>query len=134
MRINPILLYVSLVIFPVAGVFGIVRLGKRLRAPRAVRGVWRIDPTESAPRTLACAGLAASSDPLMLTVSQSGPHLILTFGDDHRVELVGDINGEVVSAESSSATTAIDRESRPAIHLQAIVDRQAGSDRLHGVL
>jgi hypothetical protein len=78
--------------------------------------------------------LAASSDPLILTVSQSGPHLILTFGDDHRVELVGDINGEVVSGESSSATTAIDRESRPAIHLRAILDRQSGSDRLHGVL
>ncbi len=97
-------------------------------------GVWRIDLSPHAPRTLDCDGLAVSSHPLILTVSQSGSHLILTFGDDHRVELVGDIDGEVVSGESSSPTTAMNRGGRSPIHMQAIVDRQSGSDRLHGVL
>ncbi len=97
-------------------------------------GVWRIDLSPRAPRTPACDGLDVSSHPLILTVSQSGPHLILTFGDDNRVELVGDINGEVVSGESASPATAMNREGRPPIHMQANVDRQSGSDRLYGML
>ena len=134
MRINPILLYLSLVVFPVAGVFGIVRLGKRLRAPVSVGGVWRVDLSPRAPLTPACDGLDVSSHPLILTVSQSGPHLILTFGEDKRVELVGAIDGEVVSGKSSAPTTAMNREGRSPIHMQAVVERQSESDRLHGVL
>ena len=58
----------------------------------------------------------------------------MTVGEDNRVESVGDINGEVLSGESSSPTTAINREGRSPIHMQAVVDRQSRSDRLYGVL
>jgi hypothetical protein len=71
---------------------------------------------------------------LTLNVSQSGSRLILTFGEDKRVELVGDINGEVVSGESSSPAAAAGRGGRSPIHMRAVVDRQSGSERLRGVL
>jgi hypothetical protein len=100
----------------------------------SVGGIWRIELSPRAPLTPDCDGLDVSSLPLILNVSQSGSHLILTFGEDKRVELVGDIDGEVVSGESSAPATAMHRGGRPPIHMRAVVERQSESDRLRGVL
>jgi len=58
----------------------------------------------------------------------------LTVGEDNGVEPVGDINGEVLSGESSSPKTAINREGHSPIHMQAVVNRQSRLNRLHAVL
>jgi hypothetical protein len=124
------LLYLVLVGIPIVGVFGIVRLGRDLKPPISVGGVWNIEGSPRPAGVLPCNNFG--SDPLILTISQSGSHLALKFNDPNETKLSGEINDAVISARSQEGQTA----SRPAsvLQLQARVDRQPGLHVLQGVL
>jgi len=134
---KPVLLYLVLVGLPIAGVFGIVRLGKKLPAPVSVGGVWKLEFNSREADISPCEGFAVWSQPLMLTISQSGPHLVLTFSDENKTELLGTIKEGRLSAESFYQATAVAgtvSDAKSAIQLQADIDRQLESDYLRGVL
>jgi hypothetical protein len=134
---KPVLLYLLLVGLPIAGVFGIVRLGKKLHAPVSVGGVWKVEFNPRDQDIPPCEGFAVSSQPLILTISQSGPRLALTFSDKNKTDLLGTIKDGLVSAESFHQATAVTgkmSDAKSAIQLQAGIDRQLDSDYLRGVL
>ena len=117
-----VLLYLVLVGAPVAGVYGIVCLGQDLKPPMSVAGAWNLELT---PRTAdTCKGFTVSSKSLILKITQTGPHLVLTLNDQSATRLSGEVNFESLTARSQSATSAI--------QMQAKIDRQSAWERLSG--
>lgn len=71
--------YVAMLILCAGGLWGIVRIGGRLRAPPSLAGTWDIDP----PATPATAtGLGAS-----MTVEQSGRFVQVRFASGRTLDL-----------------------------------------------
>ena len=106
-----LLLYLVLVGLPLAGLFGILRLGSRLEAPPAIGGAWAVT---AAPG-------AALPDSLHL--SQSGVHLSVTAGG---AKLSGRLEGGALSAAAPAGAGPC------AASLRARVEASAG--RMAGTL
>lgn len=131
-----VLLYLVLVGAPVAGVFGIVRLGQDLKPPMSVGGAWNVELSPRTADDLPCNDFTVSSNLLILKVAQSGPHLVLTLNDQGATRLSGEINRGSLTAKSLELIGATPGASNAtsAIQLQANVDRKPGLDRLWGTL
>jgi hypothetical protein len=134
-----VFLYLSLVAIPLAGVVGILRLGETLTPPTSIGGAWRIEANPPEAGEPAC-GLSLSlwvQQPV-LTISQSGSHLLLTLNNQQSTTLVGEIEGATVVADESvsrrRAQANAAEAQAAAAHLEASVDRQAEPGRLQGVL
>ena len=129
-----VLLYLVLVGAPVAGIYGIVCLGQDLKPPMSVAGAWTVELAPRAPDTPPCKGFVVSSKSLILKVTQSGPHLLLTLNDQSATRLSGEVNFESLSArspeevETRQGATGI----TSSIEVQAGIDRHSGVDRLSG--
>src|SRR5205823_4667820 len=82
-------IYVLLVAVPLVALAAILHAGKRLRAPAAVAGEWRVDvaglPLDS----------AAAAAFRTLSIAQSGPHLSITLAGR---EMRGSLSGDSVAA------------------------------------
>jgi hypothetical protein len=122
--------YFVMVGIPIVGVFGILRLGKDLKPPISVGGVWNVEVRSPPAGALPCNNFG--SNPRILTISQSGPHLSLEFDSPNETKLSGEINDEIIGARSQVGRTASGPE--PVLQLQARVDRQPGFHVLEGVL
>lgn len=125
-----ILLYFALLGVSVAGAFGIVRLGRNLPAPISVGGVWNVEPGPQSAEALRCSNFG--SNPLVLTISQSGSRLVVDFDDPKKTKLAGEIHDEIIVARSQAGRT--ESEPASALQLQAKVNRQPGLHLLEGVL
>ena len=81
-----VVLYLMMVGLPLFGVTVVLRSGRDLRAPWAMDGTWRLQPTTP------CAPPSPPGE-LRLTVSQSGPHLaaVLTGSRGVRSTLSGEL-------------------------------------------
>ena len=130
-----LLLYLVLVGLPVAGVFGIVWLGRDLKPPISVGGAWSVELSNRTGVTLPCYAFSSSKE-LILHVSQSGPHLVLTLNDQNATGLSGELNGTSLTAKSLEkiALTPGAPGQSTAIQLQANIDRLPGLERLRGTL
>jgi len=129
-----ILLYLVLVGAPVAGIYGIVCLGQDLKPPTSVAGAWTVELTPRTADTPPCKGFIVSSKSLILKVTQSGPHLVLTLNDQSATRFSGEVNFESLTAKSLEEIEA--RQGAPgittSIEVQAGIDRHSGVDRLSG--
>lgn len=133
-----VLVYLFLVGMPLAGVIGILRIGETLTPPIAVGGVWRLEVSPPAGDEPACDDPLLQSTPPVLTISQSGPHLRLSFNDAGRTTLVGEIRGETVTAEAVGAGSVAEANASEgaavSTSLEARIDPQTAPGRLRGVL
>ncbi len=133
---KPILLYLFLVGVPVLAVSEVLRAGQRLRPPVFVEGTWMIERDAGAEAS--CSDDVISSDSTVLTISQSGPHLVLTLNGRNRTTLEGEIHDAKITAVTAGFASLSSPDSQgaavPEIQLNATVERTSGSDRLLGAL
>lgn len=120
------LLYLLLIGMPVLGILGLLRLGRDLTPPLSVRGSWVAQLDRRALGEMRC-DEALGCDQTILTISQSGTHLLITLNDKRATTFDGQIQEAAVIAEARSPLATA------AIHLQAEVDRQTDPQRLQGV-
>lgn len=118
-----ILLYLVLVGVPVAAVYGIVCLGRDLKPPVSVAGVWTGELTPRAADSVSCKGFVVPSKALILKVTQTGPHIDLTLNDQSATRLSGEVQFESLTAKSQGAV---------ATSMQASIDRRSDVERLSG--
>lgn len=130
-----ILLYVVLVGIPLLGIVGLLQVGQSLSAPVSLAGKWDAQlfpaqPQDSAPQMLLRAG------PTIVSITQSGPNLRLSFDDPPSTILEGSIRDLTVSASvlNRRAAAATNPSNFTPIAFRARVERQTPADRLVGVL
>ncbi|HNB53430.1 MAG TPA: hypothetical protein PK530_15870 [Anaerolineales bacterium] len=125
-----VLHYVFLVGIPVLVVLGILRLGENtLKAPASVEGNWLLALPENAT-TSSCKTMQIDVKEPMLNISQSGPHLVLTFNDENRTDLKGTLNELSINAHSAQVSS----DGLSSLSLTLTVDRDAEPDQMQGVL
>jgi hypothetical protein len=129
-----LLLYFVLVGVPVVGIYGIVCLGQDLKPPMSVGGEWTVELTPRTADMLPCKDF--SSESLILKVTQTGRHLVLTLNDPSATRLSGEVNFETLTARSVEQTepTPGTPGMTSSIQLHADIHRQPGLDRLSGTL
>jgi hypothetical protein len=132
-----ILLYILLVGIPVLGVVGILRLGQGLRPPTSVGGTWVVEIGRPAVEAPSCIAEHLGSHHLVLSISQSGTHLLVTLSGEKRTTLEGEIKDGSITAGSHrrlGAGAEAPGEDVAAIGFHATVDRREKTDRLLGML
>ena len=112
-----VVIYLILVGIPIAGVIGILRVGQRLTPPPYVGGTWAVTirPDSGCHPT-------APNDSVTMVVSQSGPHIAVSFDNDSLPKLSGRAYGRYFRVAGSSGQ----------VDLHAAVKR--GEDRMRGFL
>jgi hypothetical protein len=134
---KPILLYLILVGLPVLAIFGLLRAGQKLSAPISLAGAWNAqlnleNPPDSSVRTA-----LIHPGPTVLSITQSGPHVFLTFDELQTTTLIGNVQDLTVYASfipESGGPTNTSGSKMTAIYFHGRVDRQTQPDRLLGVI
>ena len=130
-----VLLYLVLVGLPVLGICGLLRVGQTLSAPISLAGRWNAQLSVASPLGSSVGGPLIHPGPTVLSISQSGSQVFLTFDDIQKTTLIGNIQDLTIDASfipesatdtSGSATTTI--------YFQGRIDRQTEPNRLLGVL
>jgi hypothetical protein len=124
-----LLFYIFLVGLPLLAILEVLEIGNDLKPPIFLGGTWTIERTSNASAASPCGDFLIPGRAL-LTVSQLGPHLLLTFSGESKATLAGEIDGASVTAK------IVDRAGydEAAIELRARRDRHDGSARLVGTL
>jgi len=126
-----VLQYVVLVGIPVLIVVGLLQIGEHfLRAPASVGGAWELELMPQSVNDLSCGDLPFQADQPVLTISQSGPQLRLSFNDEHHTTLAGQLKDLTITAE----VVAPSRPAESPLALRATVDRQTEPNRFQGTL
>ena len=92
-----VLAYLVFVGIPLAGLYGILRVGQGIDAPMAIHGSYAIAPM--APSGFACYAYLLGGDDSTVTVAQSGRQVIVTLGPRGEVTLSGTLLGANLTAE-----------------------------------
>ena len=121
--------YFFLVGLPVLGVLLVLRLGQNLTPPISVGGAWLMEAPTQMLIESGCTIAPEGVEPLTLTISQSGPNLVLTLDTNPRTTLAGVITDARVVANTPRASA-----NAWATQLEATLDRQTDPDRLSGSL
>ncbi len=136
-KMKLLITYLTLVGLPVLGVLGVLHVGRGLTSPVSVSGSWNVEVSRQLSGYSSCEDVLRQSQPLVLTISQSGPHVFLSFDNNKKIKLAGAIESTSVNASSlhlSARTVWDDRNSPDAMRLYATFDREAGAGRLVGSL
>ena len=112
-----VIIYLILVGIPVAGVIGVLRIGRHITPPPYVGGTWAVTI-----RPDSLCGPSAPADSLTMVVSQSGPHIAVSFQDSTLPRLKGRTYGRHFRVAGISAP----------VRLHASVKR--GENRIRGIL
>jgi hypothetical protein len=95
---NFVIVYVFLVLLPLAALAGILRAGRNVKAPISVDGAWNLTIDSTQLNSLPCGkDLAAESERTIL-LSQSGKGFLLTFANGPRVSANGTLDGTTLRA------------------------------------
>jgi hypothetical protein len=118
------LLYVVMVGVPAIFVIGLLQMGRDLKAPASVHGVWTLDLPASGATGACGSGLSWNEAPNLI-ISQSGPYISLTFNDGEHTKFDGILKGTEISGETI-------KKSAESLDLQIIaeIDRQVEPDRV----
>jgi hypothetical protein len=92
-----VLAYLVFVGIPLAGLFGILRVGQGIEAPMAIHGSYAVLPM--APSGFACYAYLLGGDDSTVTVTQSGRQVTVTLGPQGEVTLSGKLFGADLTAE-----------------------------------
>jgi hypothetical protein len=117
--------YILMVGIPVIGVLGLLQVGGNLKAPVSVGGVWALNVAPQPAAGEVCEGVLVWAEPPALTISQSGPNLVLTFNDTDKTRLEGKVAGAALSGATRRTSGQL-----PGLQLSANIDRQVEPDRL----
>jgi hypothetical protein len=120
--------YLFLIGIPIFCVIGILRLGENLTAPVAVKGVWLVDKQLEDSNTTSCGEYLNMLGWKEMTISQSGPDLVISFNDISHTTLLGTIDALEISAQGKNPNTPIQLE------FHAEFDRQSDPNRLSMVI
>jgi hypothetical protein len=125
--------YLMLVAFSVLGIWVVVRLGESLPHAMCIRGPWKVEVSKQSTSS-ACHERFRQENPLDFSISQSGPKFSMSFNDDAKAALHGEIQNFDVSATAAYLPGISTRTSEDVVRLRATLDRQAKPARLWGVL
>jgi len=134
---KPILLYLVLVGLPILGIFALLRAGQKLSAPISLAGTWNARLNLETPPDSSVREVPIHPGPAVLSITQSGPHVFLTFDDLQKTTLVGKVQDLTIDASFIPASGGPTNTSGPAttaIYFHGRVDRQTEPDRLLGVI
>lgn len=95
---NFVIAYILLVGLPLAGLIGILKTGRSLRAPISIDGTWKVEADMSRAGASPCAQAISSLANSPLVISQSGKSLILTFNNGPRTTGSGFLEGKSLTA------------------------------------
>jgi hypothetical protein len=130
-----VLLYFLLVGLPVAGVFGLLRIGRGLQPPASVGGKWQVEASAITPRSNECGRTPLTVE--SLSISQSGRWLLVALNDQRSFMLSGEIDREAVTAELDTWEQGVSRQIELPTILRAVIDRGngqgSGAHRMVGV-
>lgn len=90
--------YLLLVVLPILALLGILKYGRRLTAPLAVAGVWKVQTDLAGTGSLPCSELFGSLQDASLVISQSGKNLTLTLPSGLQEDSSGAIEGAALTA------------------------------------
>jgi len=90
--------YVFLVILPVLVLLGILKYGRRLTAPMAVSGIWRLQADLAGTESLPCGQLFGTLQNVSVEISQSGKNLTFIVLGSLRESWSGVIDGATMTA------------------------------------
>ena len=112
-----ILLYISLVGLPIAGMVVALHLGRGLAAPASVAGVWRVELVEPAGGIQRC-----NEAPPSLQIIQSGRRIAISVGEEKKVVAVGELREATLTAAGDS------------LQVKARLHREGDRTRLQGFI
>lgn len=95
---NFVVVYVCLVLLPLAALAGILRAGRGVKAPISVDGAWNLQIDSAQLNSLPCGKTLAASSENAIVLSQSGKSFLLTFGSGPRVSANGMLDGTALRA------------------------------------
>ena len=96
---NFVLAYAFLVILPLFGLAGILKVGRHVKAPISIDGDWALRMDHSQLASLPCGQALAAVDENSLLISQSGETFSLSFADGPTVlASSGIVNGATLHA------------------------------------
>jgi hypothetical protein len=138
--------YILFVGVPLLALVGILRAGSHLTAPVALHGDWSVQADFGPWQGVPCGALLINSQPLLLSIDQSGSDLTLTLNDPAKTALPGTIDGFSLSTTFSSGRGGTALAPRPdggclgsqSLRIQAAVNQHekqrslAGTFRLDG--
>jgi hypothetical protein len=130
------LAYLVLVVLPLLGLLGILRVGQTLTAPVSVGGLWRLHVNTDKTVAFPCGKVLALSD-ASFTISQSGRSFTLQFANSVISPASGSVEGTTIKANIAVAPNLIGEtgcEEAHVLTLTAIVDSQINAKSLAGVL
>jgi hypothetical protein len=88
--------YLILVIIPVLGLAGVLRSGRKLVAPAAIAGRWKMQVNAPVLAALPCAGSVATLRDVGFTISQSGRYFTLSFANSVMPSTSGFVEGATI--------------------------------------
>ncbi len=101
---NFVFAYAFLVILPLAGLAGILRSGRSLRAPVSIDGFWsfQVDPPGLA--SLPCGRIFAAIPDKAIAISQSGRSFVLSSPGEPKFAASGTLDGNTLRAVLTSSS------------------------------
>lgn len=132
---NFVFAYVLLVAFPLVGLVGILRSGRKLSAPISVGGVWKINTSQDQLAAFPC-GKSLLAPNAAFAISQSGRAFTLNSTNSAWAANSGAIEGNMINAPlvPSAVTAKEDGCGEHSLSLTAIVDTRASPRTLQGAL
>jgi hypothetical protein len=131
-----ILAYVALVILPILGLSGALRIGRTLIAPVSISGVWKIHVNPKNTVALPCGKSLAAAD-AGFAISQSGRNFTLQFNNPVMSAASGHIEGNTIKADIAVAPNPSGESGCDEAHVlsfTATVDPEVNPQLLTGVL
>jgi hypothetical protein len=94
---NFVIAYILLVGLPLAGLVGVLRTGRSLRAPISIDGTWKIEADVSRLKSTPCSQVLYSLANSPVLISQSGKTFVLTFNNGPKTSAAGVLEGQTLS-------------------------------------
>ena len=129
--------YLILVIIPVLGLAGVLRSGRKLVAPTAIAGRWKMQVNAPALAALPCAGSVATLRDVGFTTSQSGRYFTLSFANSVMPSTSGFIEGATIQVSILPPAEAVKEAGCSGGHvfsLIATLDSKADPSSIAGLL
>ncbi len=99
---NFVIAYIFLVILPVIALAGILRVGRGVKSPVSVDGLWTVRMDSSQLDRLPCGKALAGAVQNSMQISQSGETFELAFLNSPKISATGVIDGATLRASLSS--------------------------------
>lgn len=129
--------YLILVIIPILGLVGVLRSGRKLVAPTAIAGRWKMQVNAPALAALPCAGAVATLRDVGFTTSQSGRYFTLSFANSVMPSTSGFIEGATIQVSILPPAEAVKEAGCSGGHvfsLIATLDSKAAPSFMTGFL